>query len=88
MAAMSDVFEYVHVYRPVPAALVFMASDQPIDLVESGPRALAIARADFAAQGIHRVEDLLASWTLDDAGVDALSDGYPLNTRISRRRIR
>ncbi len=80
MAAMSDVFEYVHVYRPVPAALVFMASDEPIDLVESGPRALAAARADFAAQGIHRVEDLLASWTLDDAGVEALADGYPLNT--------
>jgi len=80
MAAMSDVFEYVHVYRPVPAALVFMASDEPIDLVESGPRALTAARADFAVQGIHRVEDLIASWTLDDAGVEALADGYPLNT--------
>ncbi|MCP4907158.1 MAG: hypothetical protein GY910_19455, partial [bacterium] len=30
MAAMSDVFAYVYVYRPVPAALVFMASNEPI----------------------------------------------------------
>ncbi len=35
MAAMSDAFPYVHVYRPVPAAMVFMASDQPLDLLES-----------------------------------------------------
>jgi hypothetical protein len=80
MAAMSEVFEYVHVYRPVPAALVFMASNEPLDLSQSGPLALATAPEDFAAQGIHRVEDLMASWTLDDAGVQTLSEGRPLNT--------
>ena len=80
MAAMSGVFEYVHVYRPVPAALVFVASDQPIDLIESGPRALALAPEDFAIQGIHRVEDLLASWSLGSEGVRALAEGHPQNT--------
>lgn len=80
MAAMSDSFEYVHVYRPVPVALVFMASDQPIDLIETGPRALAVGKEAFAVQGIHRVEDLLASWTLGSEGVRALAAGYPLNT--------
>jgi spermidine synthase len=80
MASMSDVFEHVHVYRPVPAALVFMASNETIDLRESAPRALEAARSDFAIHGIHRVEDLYASWTLDTAGVRALSQGRPLNT--------
>ena len=80
MASMTDVFKYVHVYRPVPAALVFVASDQPIDLLESGPRALAAAPQDFAVQGIHRVEDLLAAWSLDSDGVRALAEGRPRNT--------
>lgn len=80
MAAMSDVFPYVHVYRPVPAAMVFMASDQPLDLRESGPRALAAARESFGRYGIHRVEDFYASWTLDGDGVKKLAQGRPINT--------
>ena len=91
MAAMTDVFPYVHVYRPVPAALVFMASDQPIDLARTAPRALAAAPDDFARQGIHRLEDFHASWTLDSDGVNTLSAGMPPNTddhnRLSTRRL-
>lgn len=79
-AAMTDVFEYVHVYRPVPAALVFVASQEPIDLKESGPRALALAKDDFSREGIDDVEDLLAGLTLDAEGVRALGEGRPLNT--------
>lgn len=79
-AAMTDVFEYVHVYRPVPAALVFVASQEPIDLHESGPRALELARDDFSRQGIDDVEDLLAALTLDADGVRAFGEGRPLNT--------
>jgi len=80
MAAMSEVFPYVHVYRPVPAAMVFMASDQPIDLLESAPRALAATPESFAPYGIHRVEDFYASWTLDPDGVRKLAEGRPVNT--------
>ena len=80
MAAMSDVFPYVQVYRPVPAAMVFMASDQPIDLHESGPRALAAATESFSRYGIHSVEDFYASWTLDPDGVRKLAEGRPINT--------
>ncbi len=91
MAAMTDVFPHVEVYRPVPAALVFMASDEPIDLAESVPRALAIAQEDFGRQGIHRLEDFYASWTLDTAGVRALSADSPPNTddhnRLATRRL-
>lgn len=80
MAAMSEVFPYVHVYRPVPAAMVFMASDQPIDLLESAPRALAAAPESFGRHGIHRVEDFYASWSLDSDGVRKLAEGRPVNT--------
>jgi spermidine synthase len=80
MAAMTDVFDYVHVYRPVPAALVFVASDDPIDLFESGSRAIAAAPEDFGIQGIHRVEDLLATWSLDSDAVKVLATGRPSNT--------
>ena len=80
MASMTDVFRHVHVYRPVPTALVFMASDEPIDLLESAPRALAKGPADFGRYGIHRVEDFFASWALDTEGVRTLAKGRPRNT--------
>jgi spermidine synthase len=91
MASMTDVFEHVHVYRPVPAALVFMASDRPIDLSESAPRALAAAPESFGRYGIHRLEDFYASWSLDTSGVEALSASSPMNTddhnRLSTKRL-
>jgi len=80
MAAMSEVFPHVQVYRPVPAALVFVASDQPIDLKASAPRALAAAPESFGRYGIHALEDFYASWTLDTAGVKRLAQGRPTNT--------
>ncbi|MFP6654683.1 MAG: fused MFS/spermidine synthase [Myxococcota bacterium] len=80
MASMTDAFRYVHVYRPVPMALVFMASDEPIDLQQTVPRALAANRADFARYGIHQIEDFFASWALDTEGVRALTKNRPPNT--------
>jgi hypothetical protein len=80
MASMTEVFKTVHVYRPVPMALVFMASDEPINLRASAPRALKENREDFARFGIHRLEDFFGSWALDTRGVLALSKGRPPNT--------
>jgi hypothetical protein len=60
--------------------MVFLASDQPIDLRESGPRALAAAPDSFGRYGIHSVEDFYASWTLDPEGVKKLAEGRPINT--------
>ena len=79
-AAMADVFDHVEIYRPVAAALVFVASNGPIDIERSGRLALERAPVDFARFGIDRVEDFLASRTLDDAGVRAMAAGRPLNT--------
>ena len=91
MASMTETFAYVHVYRPVSAALVFMASDEPIDLAETAPKALSDSPEDFGRQGIHRLEDFYASWTLDTEGVRALSQGRANNTddhnRLATRRL-
>jgi spermidine synthase len=91
MASMTSTFRHVHVYRPVSAALVFMASDEPIDLSSTAPRALAASPEDFGRQGIHRVEDFYASWTLNTEGVRALASGRPPNTddhnRLATRRL-
>jgi len=91
MASMTATFAYVHVYRPVSAALVFVASDEPIDLAKTVPQALSEAPEDFRRQGIHRLEDFYASWTLDTAGVRALSRGRANNTddhnRLATRRL-
>jgi spermidine synthase len=80
MASMTDVFPYVQVYRPVSGALVFMTSDRPLDLLESAPRALAAAPADFGRFGLHSPLDFVASWALDTDGVRALAKDRPLNT--------
>jgi spermidine synthase len=91
MASMTDVFEHVHVYRPLSPALVFVASDEPIDLAESAPIALAASADDFGRYGIHRVEDFYASWVLDTEGVRALAADKPRNTddhnRLATRRL-
>jgi hypothetical protein len=79
-AAMLDVFPYVEVYRPLPAALVFIASDQPLDLATTAREALAVAPRSFASYGIHRVEDILASLSLDRDGLRGFAEGAPLNT--------
>ncbi|HPG27747.1 MAG TPA: fused MFS/spermidine synthase, partial [Myxococcota bacterium] len=80
LASMTEVFDSVQVYRPIPMAIVFVASDQPIDLLESAPRALEKAPESFGKYGIHRVEDFYASWTLDTAGARAVAQGHPPNT--------
>lgn len=79
-AALIDVFDHVHLFRPVPPALVFVASNGPIDIERTAREALAAAPDDFAPHGIDRVEDFLASLTLDDAGIRSMAEGRPPNT--------
>jgi spermidine synthase len=80
LAAQTAVFENVQVYRPEGGAIVMVASDAPLDLLASAPRAIERARDDFAAAGIHRVEDALGAFSLDVAGTRALIDGARPNS--------
>jgi spermidine synthase len=80
IASLSDVFRYVHVYRPQPTSFLFLASDEPIDLLESAPRAIAAASADFGRYGIYSVEDFISNWVLDTEGVRKLARDKAPNT--------
>ena len=90
IAALKSVFAHVEVFRPTPVSLVFVASPVSFEIAETGAEAIALARPAFASAGIHRVEDLVASRLLDDAGVTVLSSGWPANSddhnRLATRR--
>jgi len=76
LATLIDVFPHVEVYRPPPGgALIFMASDQPIE-----PRVAHPPRDETLALGIARQEDLLARWVLSTAGVVQATMGAELVT--------
>jgi spermidine synthase len=79
-AAQTAVFAHVQIYRPEGGAIVMVASDEPFDLAASAPVAIARAPRDFAAIGVHRLEDAIAALQLDDAGTRAFVDGAAPNT--------
>jgi hypothetical protein len=80
LASLRDVFPYVELYRPVSQALLFVASREPLDVLEQAPRSIDDAPVVFARVGVQRVEDVAAVLSLDAAGTRALSAGAPLIT--------
>ena len=80
LAAQNEVFANVQVYLPEGGAIVLVACDAPIDIVASAARAIARAPDDFAATGIHRVEDVVAALALDADGTRALAAGAQANS--------
>jgi spermidine synthase len=80
VASMLDVFEYVDLYRPVGPALVFAASNAPMDTAHSAARALEASPGDFEAEGLHRVEDVWAGMVALSDGARAIGAGAPINT--------
>jgi spermidine synthase len=85
LASLRGVFEHVEAYRPVRPALVFAASDAPLEVRSNAPRAIEAAPEAFAREGLHRVEDLVAAWVLDDAGSARLARGAAPNTDDDNR---
>lgn len=73
LATLAEVFPHVEVYRPpTGAALIFLASEQPLEL------GLPLALSDeLAALGIGRREDLAARWVLSTAGVRRAAASAP-----------
>ena len=80
LASLHSVFEHVEVYRPLAPALIFVASDAPLDTLASAPRALAAGPRDYDTEGIHRVEDIAATRVLDSAASAALAADVAINT--------
>jgi spermidine synthase len=80
VATLGDVFRYVEIYRPSPAALLFAASDEPFDVVTSARDALAAAPESFARYGLYRPEDIAAALILDAESSRAFAEGAPVST--------
>ena len=87
-ATLMDVFENVRLYRPIPTMLVFLASDGPLnpehELAVTG-EPIASAPEHFGKLGINDVNDLVAAFVLDHAGLEKLCAGAPINTDDDNR---
>ena len=80
LATLASVYQNVQVYNPAGNyGVLFLASDAPIEISKSAPRALAAARKDFNHVGVYHAEDMFVSLLLDQSGVRALAQGAPIN---------
>ena len=91
LATLLDVFPHLEVFRPMSPAILFMGSDEPLDIMSSAERAIAAAPESFAIDGIYRLEDVASFLILDTAGSRALADGAYINTddhnRLATRQL-
>jgi spermidine synthase len=78
VATLLEAFPHVALFQPGEGAVLFAASDAPLDPVATAARALAAAPGDFARFGLRRPEDVAAAWTLDLAGARGLAEGASL----------
>ncbi|HEU5136232.1 MAG TPA: fused MFS/spermidine synthase [Steroidobacteraceae bacterium] len=87
-ATLLSVFREVRIYRPDPNTVVFLASDQPLNLevqlAQTG-NPLRGAPLHYGRFGINNVEDLLAALVLDAEGARSLAAGAPLITDDDNR---
>ena len=80
VATALDVFPHVEVYRPIPNAVLLMASPAPLDLATNASRALASAPEQWATMGALHTEDLLAARSLDVEGARTFAHEAPLSS--------
>ena len=82
-ATVLEQFSHVQLYQPERQVLLFLASDEPLEVwdgAQGAAKALAAHRRHYNRLGMRAVEDALAMLTLDDAGLRAFAANAPLNT--------
>jgi len=87
-ATLLSVFHEVRVYRPDPNTIVFLASDQPLDLEQHLAQTgipLRAAPLHYARFGINNTEDLIAALVLDADGARRFAAGSPIITDDDNR---
>lgn len=87
-ATLLSVFREVRVYRPDPNTLVFLASDQTLDLesqLAATGQPLRSAPLHYARFGINNTEDLVCALILDSAGARRIAATAPLITDDDNR---
>ena len=85
LATLQRVFPQVRAYRPLPSEVLFLASDQPIEVESQVSRVIQEAGVDLAAVGIFGPEDTAAALFLDEEGAAALAEGVRPNTDDDNR---
>jgi spermidine synthase len=80
VATLTGVFSHVEVYRPEPAAVLFLASQAPFDAEASARRAIASAPEAFADLGIFAAADVIGARVLDAEGARRFAEAAPSNT--------
>jgi hypothetical protein len=87
-ATLLSVFPELRVYRPDPSTLVFLASDQPLNLetqLAATGMPLRTAPMHYARFGINNTEDLVTALVLDTEGAKALATRARLITDDDNR---
>jgi len=82
VATLRSVFPFVRVYSPPPqgrTAVVFVASNAPLELESTAARAFARDPERFAEIGLNVSEDVAANLILDERGAREVSEGAPWN---------
>ncbi len=82
-ATILDVFSHVRLYSPRPEFLLFLASDEGLDVERRMARRgdpLGSAADHFGWMGIRSVEDVAAAFALDRRALAELCRGAPTNT--------
>jgi len=76
-------FENVRLYQPAAQVLIFLASDESLDLerhlISSG-QPLTTDVMHYSRLGMNSVEDFIAALSMDEAGIRAFSHSAPLTT--------
>lgn len=88
MATLLSRFKYVELYQPERQDLLFLASNEPLE-IWSGARGAATALQRYPRHynrmGMLAIEDAVAMMTLDSLGVQSFAKGGQLNTDDSNR---
>lgn len=82
-ATVVDAFEHVRVYEATGTVLMFLGSDEPLDierqLLRTG-RPLSEDLLHYSYAGLNGAEDFIAALVLDEQGAEAFAAGAPLST--------
>jgi tetratricopeptide (TPR) repeat protein len=76
-------FSHVRLYHPAAQVLMFLASEEPLDLELQAARSGQPFTADimhYSRIGMNSVEDLLAALAMDREGVEAFAADAPIST--------
>ncbi len=80
VATLLEVFPEVAIFRPMTGSVLFAASKQKIDPMETAALAIEALPSDYSRYGMRHTEDLVVGWCLDREGAEAFSAGAEINT--------